>query len=133
MNKNGKPENLKPFKPGQSGNPGGRPRKRLMSDRYAALLDEPFDEAQARRKLPKGATWVDAIVRGLALAAINGKVEAAREIREGIEGKPRRRIDFADPTLAAALDKMSQAELEAHAADGTMPDWFLAKHREEER
>ena len=29
------------FKPGQSGNPGGRPKKRIISEIYEELLEEP--------------------------------------------------------------------------------------------
>jgi len=126
MNKNGKPENLTPFKPGQSGNPGGHPKKRPLSDLYLALLEEPFDEAElrAKRKLPRGATWGEAIARGVALAAINGKMGAAREIREAIEGKATQRIEFGDTTLMDAFEKMNEAELEAYASEGKLPDWF---------
>jgi hypothetical protein len=45
-NPNGNPQNLLPFKPGQSGNPGGKPvqsRNRLTGTFLAALADD-FDE-----------------------------------------------------------------------------------------
>lgn len=39
MNPKGNPQNLKPFKPGQSGNPGGR-KKRVADDAVEAVFEE---------------------------------------------------------------------------------------------
>jgi hypothetical protein len=46
--------------------------------------------------LPKGATYGDAIALSQARQAIKGKPEAAREIREAIEGKTSQRDHEAD-------------------------------------
>src|ERR1022692_3423862 len=97
MNPKGTPANLKPFKPGQSGNPGGRPKKRPISDRYAAIVERPLEEeVRQALKLPRGATYGDAIVLGQARIAIKGKTDAAKEIREAIEGKATQRIEVKD-------------------------------------
>jgi hypothetical protein len=84
----GKIENLKPWKPGQSGNPGGRPKKRPITQRYAQFAEVPV-EAKTRKalKLPKGATLADAAVKRAYQEAINGNLDALEEIREAIEGK----------------------------------------------
>jgi hypothetical protein len=37
----GKPENLRPWKPGESGNPGGRPKKKLITEMYEEILNDP--------------------------------------------------------------------------------------------
>jgi hypothetical protein len=125
MNPKGKPDNLKPFGPGKSGNPGGRPRKRPISGRYADVAEMKLpDDLQKVLHLPKGATFGDAIAMGQARAAIKGKTEAAREFREAIEGKATQRIEIADTTIADAFEKMKEAELDAYAKDGTLPDWF---------
>jgi hypothetical protein len=125
MNRKGKPENLKPFQPGQSGNPGGRPRKRPISGRYAELAETELPEALRKElSLPKGATYGDAIAMGLVRAAIKGETGAAREVREAIEGKATQRIEIADTTRADAFEKMTEDELLAYAKDGTLPDWF---------
>jgi hypothetical protein len=43
--KRGRVENLTPFKPGQTGNPGGRPKKTRLTDAYRALLEDALPEA----------------------------------------------------------------------------------------
>ena len=125
MNPKGKPDNLKPFGPGKSGNPGGRPRKRPISGRYADVAETELpDDFQRVLRLPKGATFGDDIAMGLVRAAIKGRTDAAREVREAIEGKATQRIEIADTTIADAFEKMKEAELDAYAKDGTLPDWF---------
>jgi len=72
-------------------------------------------------RLQKGATYGDAIVLGVVRAAIKGKTDAAREIRESIEGKSTQRIEFADTTFADTFEKMNEAELEAYASEAGCP------------
>jgi hypothetical protein len=125
MNSKGKPENLRPFQAGKSGNPGGRPRKRPISGRYLEIAETELPKALRKElALPRGATYGDAIALGQARAAIRGKTDAAREVREAIEGKATQRIEIADTTRAEAFEKMTEAELDAYAKDGTLPDWF---------
>jgi hypothetical protein len=76
------------FKPGQSGNPGGRPRRRPISERYAELAELRLPEKdRIKHGLPKGATYGDALAAFVFKAALEGNPYAAREIREAIEGK----------------------------------------------
>ena len=71
-----------------SGNPGGRPKKKPISGRYEALLEEVLpDELRLALKLRKGATYGDAIVLGQARSALKGKTDAAKEIADRVEGK----------------------------------------------
>jgi hypothetical protein len=112
MNLKGKAENLKPFQPGKSGNPGGRPRKRPISERYAEKIETELPEAWRKELgLRRGATYGDAVAEGQVQAAIRGETGAAREIREAIEGRATRRIEIADMTRAEAFDKMTEAGL----------------------
>jgi hypothetical protein len=84
----GRRENLKPWAKGVSGNPGGRPKKRPISEEYALLAGMELPESlRLGLKLPKGATYASPLALGQFRAGIKGKTEAAREIREGIEGK----------------------------------------------
>jgi hypothetical protein len=70
---------LKPFKPGQSGNPNGRP-KGLFS--RAALR-------QLRQQVADGTKQVDCVVDSLIQKAINGAdVPAATFLRDCTDGKP---------------------------------------------
>ena len=100
---------LKPFKPGQSGNPGGRPKKRPITDEYFQLADQPLPE-KLRTKLARdfginlaaGTTWSQASALRRFLEATGIKIEeggtkAAKEIRESIEGKSPQRIEVSGP------------------------------------
>jgi hypothetical protein len=95
-NPRGNPQNLIPFKPGQSGNPSGRPKRRPISDAYEAVADLPLPEdLRAKLKLPKGAKYRDAVaLRQFQMAIIKGNSPAAKEIREAIEGKATQRVEL---------------------------------------
>src|SRR5712692_4887002 len=88
-------ENLRPpWKPGESGNFSARPKKCPISDSYAELTEVLLPEKRRiKHGLPKGATYGDALVLGVFKAAIEGRTDAAREIREAIEGKAPQRVD----------------------------------------
>lgn len=69
------PESLKPFcfQPGESGNPSGRPKKKPISDAYAAILNNPADAKKlAQAQFDK---------------ACAGDTSAAKEIADRVEGK----------------------------------------------
>jgi hypothetical protein len=93
---------------GVSGNPGGRPKKRAVSDRYAELMESPLPEKIRRAmELPAGALWGDAIVLAGARTGLRNTeagTSARKEIRESIEGKSTQRFEFsagdADSRLA---------------------------------
>jgi hypothetical protein len=73
-----------------SPNPSGRPKKKPITDRYREALEvELPDEIRVQLGLKKGATMADALARRMVIRAISGRqaVEAAREMREAIEGK----------------------------------------------
>jgi hypothetical protein len=71
----GKVENLKPWKEGESGNPGGRPKRRPISE---VLLDALLaDDGKLLHK------FVEAGLK----KAIAGDFTFWKEIREAIEGK----------------------------------------------
>ena len=83
------------WKPGESGNPAGRPKKRPISERYEARAEMPLDEElRAVLKLPKGATYGDALAFAQFRSAIKGKADAAREIREAVEGRTAQRLEL---------------------------------------
>lgn len=67
--------NLKPFKAGSEwkGNAGGRPKKKPITSAYARAVENP--EA------------ADKLALALYRKACAGDVNAAKELREGIEGK----------------------------------------------
>src|SRR5271156_3164991 len=99
--RNTKGEHLKPFhwKPGQSGNPGGRPKKKPISDRYEYIAEIKLPEdVRALLKLAPGSTYADAAALQQFRSAIKGDTSAIREIREAIEGKATQTI-VGDETL----------------------------------
>lgn len=70
------------WKPGQSGNPGGRPKRKPLTDQ---LLDEVLKVSDDPRA--KGMTIVQLLNRALISQALKGNVGAQRELRDRIEGK----------------------------------------------
>lgn len=92
MNSTGEIKNLRsPWKPGQSGNPAGRPRKRPLSDAYLRVLESPApaDMVVALRQfgIRPGARWADILAVGMVKAAAHGDAAAAKEITNRLEGR----------------------------------------------
>lgn len=72
--------NLKPFKPGQSGNPKGRPKRRAISEAYRKLLEHVNDE---------GETIALKLAQQVIADALDGDLAAIREVTDRTEGKPK--------------------------------------------
>jgi Family of unknown function (DUF5681) len=97
------------WKKGTSGNPGGRPRSRLVSDALRSRLAEvkPDDSA--------GRTFAEVVAANLIAIACEqgpGAVHAASEIADRLEGRSRQQIEFAD--ITADLRNRSDEELQFH-------------------
>jgi Family of unknown function (DUF5681) len=77
------------FKPGQSGNPGGKPKiHQRIGAEYATRLLEPVpQELAAVLGVEPGTHWAEAIARAVIARAARGDVSAAREVREVTEGR----------------------------------------------
>lgn len=106
------------WKKGQSGNPSGRPKSKMLSDAYRSKIEEPVPND------PEGRTWAELIAEAQVRDAVRGNVQAAREIADRTEGRARQAIEFEDKTMTQAFEKMTIEELEAYARDGTLPAWF---------
>jgi hypothetical protein len=122
--------NVLPFRwpKGVSGNPGGRPRKKPITGFYAAFADVQVSELPARiRKKFKDCddlSLAAAGALGLFVAMGAGSHSAAKELREGIEGKLTEKIDLTTDVnrdvverLRAARDRLARASAEADASD----------------
>jgi hypothetical protein len=74
------------FQPGQSGNPKGKPKWKMLSDTYRAKLAErvPGDE--------RGRNYAEAIADAAFAAALEGQIGAIQEIADRTEGKPAQAI-----------------------------------------
>jgi hypothetical protein len=82
--------NLKPFKAGQSGNPGGRPKNKPITELYERILTDPKNMAAVEK----------AVLKTL-LKGNMAMVLLLREITERIEGKVMQPIE-ADVTMNLA-------------------------------
>lgn len=70
--------NLKPFKKGQSGNPGGRPKTKP----FVEAIREEVQEADGNR------TKLQAIAAKLVEKAMEGDMAAIKEVADRLDGKP---------------------------------------------
>ena len=92
------------FPPGQSGNPSGRPK--LLSSAYKDMLGELVpDDVLTDEEKGKGIIYAELIARTQGQQAIEGSVQAAREIRSATEGERIRtwRDDILDLIRSGAL------------------------------
>jgi hypothetical protein len=79
-----------PFKPGQSGNPGGRGTEKIWRDALLKAVKEKAKTGNGRK--------LEAIAKALIDAAVDGDVGAIREIGDRLDGKPHQSTTIAgDP------------------------------------
>lgn len=74
--------NLKPYKPGQSGNPGGRPKKEPIKELYEELYNDP--------------EYMDLVRTGLRSTAKKGSIPLVMHLKdaaERLEGKVTQKVD----------------------------------------
>ena len=67
------------FKPGQSGNPGGRPKTKLLTQAYRELLEQ-VDPKERK-------TLAEILARKAVQQALKGNLVALKEITDRTEGK----------------------------------------------
>jgi HPt (histidine-containing phosphotransfer) domain-containing protein len=104
----GRLENLKPWKPGQSGNPGGRPKGRLIDEALEELL------------LGNDSELALAIAKKLLARAKAGEVKAIQLVAERVQGKPKRQIELSGPDGGPLdINNMTNAELDQRIAELT--------------
>jgi hypothetical protein len=106
------------FRPGRSGNPGGRPRKLVISERYLETSEKKLPkeirlqiEGKLKIKLPKGITFGDALSQVTWMSALGcfelGRgLMATKEIREAIEGKATQRTWVLQPLVQQDGDEL---------------------------
>lgn len=88
------------WKPGQSGNPGGRPKKKPITDLYDEILNDPEEMKKIR------ASVVKALVKGNMAMVLQ-----LREMTDRVEGKVTQPIE-ADITVNLA-DAIAEARKRA--------------------
>ena len=105
------------WRKGASGNPGGRPKSRLLSEALRNRLAQIVDDD------PTGRTFAEAIADNLVRIACSqgpNAVHAANEIADRIEGRAPQSIQISD--LAADLQSRSDAELQFFLDYSRWPD-----------
>ena len=80
------PENLRPWPPGRSANPGGRPRRKPLTDELIRQLNESAHGTDTTR--------LQAIVARLVQLAMAGDLGAIEHIWAYVEGLPTQKVDI---------------------------------------
>jgi hypothetical protein len=104
------------WRKGQSGNAGGRPKSRLLSEALRNRL------AEAKPDDPEHRTWAEAIAANLIEIAASkspSAISAANEICDRAEGRPAQHLQISD--FQADLQTRSDQELEFYLANGRWP------------
>lgn len=104
------------FKKGSSGNPGGRPRTRVLSEALRNRL------AEVKPDDPEHRTWAEAIAENLVRIACSqgpSAVHAANEIADRIEGRPPQHLQISD--FEADLQTRCDEELRFYVANSRWP------------
>jgi hypothetical protein len=97
-------ENLKPWQPGQSGNPAGRPRRRPVTDILLDLLDE--EDAGGR-------IAADEVARAWLKAAREGSYQHLKELLDRTEGKVPAPVEQAEPNATVKVEYVESPPPEA--------------------
>jgi hypothetical protein len=106
------------FKPGQSGNPNGRPKALLPSEELRARLKEKFPDRD-------DATYCRMMIEAFVDLAVAGNVVAVREIFDRIEGRPKQQIDL---TIDERKQMIVERTIEAFMLDtGLTRDQAIAE------
>ncbi len=104
------------FRKGQSGNAGGRPKSRLLSEALRNRL------AEVKPDDPEHRTWAEAIASNLIEVAASkspSAIAAANEVCDRAEGRPSQHVQISD--FAADLQARSDGELQFFLDNGRWP------------
>jgi uncharacterized protein DUF5681 len=104
------------WRKGQSGNAGGRPKSRLLSEALRTRL------AEVKPDDPSGRTYAEIVAENLIDIACSegpGAVHATSEIADRLEGRSRQQVEFAD--ITAELRNKSDEELRFHLQHDRWP------------
>lgn len=95
----GKPPHQTRFKPGRSGNPDGRPRKK--ADTFAEMLERELNTQITIHEggKPRKVTKLHAIVKQQTIKAINGDFKAAALVMKAVEPRQFDPMDNLSPVL----------------------------------
>jgi hypothetical protein len=97
---------LKPWPKGVSGNPGGRPKSKPITEEIESLLEQP---APGR----KGQTWAEVIADAMIRRAAKGDVRAFVELANRLEGKPVQAVNVNRDALEGLAEELAAARKRA--------------------
>jgi hypothetical protein len=124
--RNSKAERLAPYrwKPGESGNPAGRPKRAALSELYREKLDAvvPNDK--------HGRTYGQKIVDAIFAKALTGQISAAEEIGNRVEGRPGTSVALSGPNGAPLIASSEELNAEVLTMLGNLvrkDDGFRSK------
>jgi Family of unknown function (DUF5681) len=114
------------FKPGQSGNPSGRPRD-VVTQIMREMLPTPCPFSK------KGLVWAEAIALAAFKRAAAGDVRAIAEVLDRTEGKPRQSVDIAAVGAFANMQMPPKSLEEIDRVLEEMWEKFAARINERKR
>lgn len=85
------PGNTEAYKPGASGNPKGRPKRKTLTENLLMELDKPCPQD------PDGRTWREVIILATLIHAGKGKPQAMQEVWNRIDGKVKDKHELSGP------------------------------------
>ena len=100
--------NLKPWPKGVSGNPGGRPKTKPVTEELERLLQQEAPEKN-------GQTWAALIAEALVRRAANGDVQAIAEVANRLEGRPAQAVSLDVNPLDNLAERIAVARRQAQA------------------
>ena len=101
------------FKPGQSGNPGGRPKTGALTLAFRALLEKPVPRDARKR------TYAQAIADAVVELARRGHLGAVRELANRAEGRAAPAVSVDESLNEFAVeDEVSDSSKADTAGDG---------------
>jgi hypothetical protein len=109
----------KGFRPGQSGNPKGRPRTKGLLNALKAAVGKVEDD---------GRTVEELLIEALIAEALKGRnrLPAIQTVFDRLEGKPKQQVDLND--ISESMCDRSDEELKFFIEHGKWPEDEEAKH-----
>jgi hypothetical protein len=94
------------FKPGVSGNPGGRPKLKTLSRAYKNLLEQPNPADK------EGRSYAECLAEVMIKQGLKGSVPACIELANRVEGVVRQGVADVDDEFASMSVEELEQELE---------------------
>lgn len=123
-------QNLKPFKPGESGNPNGRPRKYVsllkeqgyklseVNDAIQALMSMDLDELKSVAQNPKATVLEVTIAMAIKKSIDRGSLYSIETLLTRVYGKPKE-LSESTGTQKITVEYVKSNDKPMYAASGT--------------